>query len=340
MKNTVIVIVLGLVAVIGTCFTIIRTREQKNVAAEIAARTAEAKLRTANAKQKTSENERRKAELEKRAADQKASAAKAAKEEAEAKAREAAADERTAAAEKAKAEAEAKRAAAEQVKAEKLAKAEADQRAIVEARLAIVAATNEQCQAERDIALNRRLQTQAELRLREAEVKAGELKKLELDKRLAETAALQETLRQREEATRPERTIQDIMDESARRRAEEEAAAAEAEERRLAELREKDYKAYEEEMERRRKINREGVAGPKAARLSAGDRILQHAEAEVVRANDEGKAAIQKRVVAQLENEIRAALREHRLEDAEYVLKNLQLLVPDYRPRAELLTKP
>lgn len=339
MKNTVIIIALGLVAIVGTCYTVISTREKANVAAEIAARAAESKQRMAAAKQKTSENERRKAELEKTTAEKKAAAAKAEKEAAEAKAREAAADEKTAAAEKAKAELDAKRAADEKASAEAEAKTAADKRATVEAELAIVAETNAQRQAELDIAVNRRLQAQAEQRTKEAEVKAAELKKLELDKRLAETAALQEMLRQREEATRPERTIKDIMDENARRRAEEEAAAAEAEERRLAELREKDYKAYEEEMARRRKINKEGVAGPRPQPLTAGDKILKSAAEEVDRANEEGRAAVRRRIVARLEPEIRQAIREGRVEDAEFCLKNLLLLVPDYKVRADLLKK-
>ena len=202
-----------------------------------------------------------------------------------------------------------------------------------------VIATNETRQAELRLAENARLAVEADIRRTEAENKANELKKLDLDKRLAEVAELQETLRQREEATRPERTINDIISENDRRRAEEEAAAAAEEERRLAELAEKDYAAYEAEMERRRKINRQGVSGPKAKPLSAAEKLVKNAQDELNRTSEEGRAVIRKGIVERLEREIRVAIQEHRVEDADFCLKNLLLLVPEYKVDVEKLRR-
>ncbi len=317
MKTTIIATVLALAAIIGTCYTIIRTKEANNEKLEIQARKAEAEQRKANAKEKEATAAAAKARSEEFAAKRKAEAARDERVTAEKKAAEAEADERTAAAQKAKAEADAKIAA--------------DQRAAAEALAAHAIATNETRQAELRLAENARLAVEADIRRTEAENKANELKKLNLDKRLAEVAELQETLRQREEATRPERTIHDIISENDRRRAEEEAAAAAEEERRLEELREKDYAAYEAEMEKRRQINRKGVAGPKAKPLTTAEKKVKDAEEELKRTSDEGRAVVQKGIAERLERAIKLALEERRIEDADFYLKSLQSLVPGYK---------
>ena len=337
MKSTVIIVVLALFAIVGTCYTVVRTKEQKNQELELLARKAEAEKGKASAKLKEAEAQKAAEASKARAAEKKAAAAKDERIAAEQKAAEAQADEKTAAAQKVTAEATAKAAAENARKAEAEAKTAAARKAEAEALAARAAATNATRQAELRLAENARLAVEADIRRQEAANRAEELKKLELDKRLAETAELQETLRQREEATRPERTIKDLLSESERRRAEEEAAAAAEEERRLAELAEKDRAAYEAEMERRRKINRQGVAGPEAKPLTPAEKLLKGAEAELARAGDEGRAAVHKRVVARLEPQIRLALRERRTADAEFLLKSLQQLVPDYRADPKML---
>ena len=339
MKTTIIATVLALAAIIGTCYTIIRTKEANNEKLEIQARKAEAEQRKANAKEKEATAAAAKARSEEFAAKRKAEAAKDERIAAEKKAAEAEADERTVAAQKAKAEAEAKAAADQKAKAEAEAKAATDKRAAAEALAMHAIATNETRQVELRLAENARLAVEMDIRRTEAENKANEFKKLDLDKRLAEVAELQETLRQREEATRPERTINDIISENDRRRAEEEAAAAAEEERRLEELREKDYAAYEAEMERRRQINRKGVAGPKAKPLTAAEKKVKAAEEELRRAGDAGRATVQKGIIERIESEIRLALKEHRVEDADFLLKNLLLLVPEYKVDGEKLRR-
>ena len=339
MKTTIIATILSLAAIIGTCYTIIRTKEANNTKLEIQARKAEAEQRKATAKEKEAASAAAKARAEESTAKHKAAAAKDARIEQEKKTAEALADEKTVAAQKAKAEADAKIAADTARKAEAEAKAAADKRAAAEALAMHAIATNETRQAELRLAENARLAVEADIRRTEAENKANELKKLDLDKRLAEVAELQETLRQREEATRPERTINDIISENDRRRAEEEAAAAAEEERRLAELAEKDYAAYEAEMERRRKINRQGVSGPKAKPLSAAEKLVKNAQDELNRTSEEGRAVIRKDIVKRLEREIRVAIKEHRVEDADYCLKNLLLLGPEYKVDVEKLRR-
>ena len=332
MKTTIIATVLSLAAIIGTCYTIIRTKEANNEKLEIQARKAEAEQRKASAKEKEAASAAAKARAEESAAKRKAEAAKDARIEQEKKTAEALADEKTAVAQKAKAEADAKIAADTARKAEAESKIAADKRAAAEALAMHAIATNETRQAELRLAENARFAVEADIRRKEAENAANELKKLDLDKRLAEVAELQETLRQREEATRPERTINDIISENERRRAEEEAAAAAEEERRLAELAEKDYAAYEAEMERRRKINRQGVAGPKSRPLSAAEKLVKIAQDELDRAATEGRSAVRNGIVERLEREMRMAIKEHRTEDADFLLKNLLILVPEYKP--------
>ena len=65
--------------------------------------------------------------------------------------------------------------------------------------------------------------------------------------------------------------------------------------------------------------------------LSAAEKLVKKAEDEIKRTGDEGSAAAQKRIVASLEREIRAALEERRVEDAEFLLKNLLMLVPEHK---------
>jgi len=323
MKTSIIATILALVAIVGTCYTIIRTKEANNEKLEILARKAEAEQRKAAAKAKETASAEAKKRAEESAAKLKEAAAKAARDEQDKKTAETLADAKIAADTARKAEAEAKTAA--------------DKRAVAEALAMHAIATNETRQAELRLAENARLAVEMDIRRTEAENKANELKKLDLDKRLAEVAELQDTLRQREEATRPERTINDIISENDRRRAEEEAKAAAEEERRLAELAEKDYAAYEAEMERRRQINRKGVAGPKATPLTVAEKKVKAAEDELSRTSADGRAAVQKGIVKRLEREIRLALKERRIEDADYFFKNLLMLVPEYKPNAEEL---
>jgi hypothetical protein len=175
------------------------------------ARKAEAEQRKAIAKEKAAASAASKARSEEAAAKHKADTARDERVAKEKAAEEAKADERTAAAQKATAEAEAKTAADAARKSEAEAKIAADRRAVAEALAAHSIATNETRLAELRLAENARMAVEADIRRTEAENKSNELKKLDLDKRLAEVAELQETLRQREEATRPERTINDII---------------------------------------------------------------------------------------------------------------------------------
>ena len=331
MKTTIIAVILSLAAIIGTCYTIVNVREQSVLKLEAEARKAEAEQRKAVAKEKAENAAKAKAQSEKDAEKHKADAARDERVAAEKQKQAAEENKKAAELKESIARTEARKAADEARKSTADAKAAADRRAAAEAIAAQAMATNETRLAELRIAENARLAVEADIRRTEAENKANELKKLDLDRRLAEVAELQETLRQREETTRPDRSISDIISENDRRRAEAEAAAAAEEERRLAELAAKDHAAYEAEMERRRKINRYGVAAPKSKPLSAAEKLVKNAQDELDRTTEEGSAAVRKSITARLEREMRQALEEGRMEDADFYFRNLRLLVPGYR---------
>ena len=92
-------------------------------------------------------------------------------------------------------------------------------------------------------------------------------------------------------------------------------------------------------MEKRRQINRKGVAGPKAKPLTTAEKRVKDAEEELKRTSDEGRAVVQKGIVARLEREIKLALAERRVEDADFYLKSLQSLVPGYKVDVEKLRR-
>jgi hypothetical protein len=55
-------------------------------------------------------------------------------------------------------------------------------------------------------------------------------------------------------------------------------------------------------MERRRKINRYGVAGPKAKELTAAEKMVKAAQDELDRTTEEGRAVVRKGIVDRLED--------------------------------------
>ena len=148
------------------------------------------------------------------------------------------------------------------------------------------------------------------------------LQKADYATKLKEVEALQDELRRREEETRPNKTLQQLMEQN--------DAAREAE---LAEMAKKDAKYAEEEAARRR-ILREGVPAAPKKPLSATDKRLASARGKVDDIDDEGRAAVQKRVVVRMEALIKQALKDGRAEEAEAYLEALMSLVPDYEPES------
>lgn len=334
MKNTIIAVALTLVAIIGACWTIVNVREQKTQALELATQKAEAEARKASAKQKEAESLKLAEKSRALKAQKEAEAKKAEAETKKAAALEAEADEKTAKAEAEKAAEDAKKAKAEAEKAAAEQKsAEAKKMAALALAEAAIA-TNNAKQADLRLAENARLMVEANIRQTEAANEAARLKKLQLDKLLAENAELNRTLKEREAETRPERTIKDIIAENERRRAEEEAAE---EEKRIAEMNEKERAEYEAARQARLKVNREGVAGPKAKPLTAAEKVLESAQKGIDDAVAAGEKDVEKRIVAKLEAAIREAVKAGQTEEADFYLKSLESLVPGYRPSADLL---
>ena len=144
------------------------------------------------------------------------------------------------------------------------------------------------------------------------------LQKADYAAKLAEVEQLQEELRRREEETRPNKTLLQLMEQN--------EAAREAE---LAEMAKRDAQYAEEEAARRR-ILREGVPAAPKKPLSATDKRLAAARGGLDTVETEGRTAAERQIVARLEPLIRAAAKEGRMDDAEAYLAALKSLVPDY----------
>ena len=328
MKNHLIT-ALGVLILAGVgCYTFICRQEQKNRELEILARKEEASLRKAEARRKASEAESRKAKDQAAEAKSKAEAAKderQARLAAEAEAKELA---KVKAAEAAKAESSARIAAENARKAEaekKAAEAKRDEAMLLAQH---AAATNAARQAELETALaaTRIIELDIEKLVATSNVLA--LQKADYSAKLVEVEKLQEMLRRREEETRPNKTLLQLMEQ------EEKALQAE-----LAELAKKDAEFAEEEAIRRR-ILREGVPAAPKKPLSAADQRLVNAAAAVDDAGDEVRSLFEKRMVSRMEAVIRQAVKDGRTETADSYIKVLESLVPGYKWSAKQKARP
>lgn len=313
-----LIIVVALIVVIGASYTIVKRGEQKNQALEIEARKAESARKKAEAAQKKSEAEARKAKEEAATAKSKAEAAKderQARLAAEAEATELA---KVKAEETKKAEAVAKTAADNARKAEDERKA-AEAKAAEAASLAEhAAATNAAKQAELQMALAAAHLVELDLQKVLATSNTLALQKADYAAKLVEVQQLQEELRRREEETRPNKTLMQLIEQN--------EAAREAE---LAELAKKDAEYAEEEAIRRR-ILREGVPAAPKKPLSATEKRLAAARENLDKIDEDGAASLNRYMVARLEALIRQAAKEGRTDEAESYVATLKSLVPDY----------
>jgi len=318
MKNQILTVVLLLIAVAGGSYTYIRRQEQKNRELEMVARKEEASAKKAEAKRKTAEAEARKAKDAAAESKAKAEAAKVERQtrlaaEAEAKAL---AEARKAEAQKA--EADAKTAADSARRAEAEQKTAEARRAEAELLAQHAAATNSIRQAELEsvLAAARIIELDIEKLIATSNVLA--LQKADYAAKLVEVENLQEELRRREEETRPNKTLMQLMEE------EEKALQAE-----LAELAKKDA-AFAKEEAIRRRILREGVPAAPKKPLSAADQRLANASALVDDAANEVRELFEKRMVSRLEALVRQAIEDGRAETADSYLRALGSLVPGY----------
>jgi len=314
MKNAIIVIV-ALIVTVGTAYTVIRGREQKNQALEMEARKAEAGRKQAEADRKKAEADAKKAKEDAAAANAKAATAKderqarlaaeaEAKELAKAKAeesRKAELEAKTAAENARRAEAERKTAEAKAARAKSLAEHAAETNAIKQAELqtAIAAAHLVELDIQKILATSNTLA----------------LQKADYASKLVEVERLQEELRRREEETRPNKTLMQLIEQN--------EAAREAE---LAELAKKDAQYAEEEAIRRR-ILREGVPSAPKKPMTHADRRLAEARGALDEMNAACHECIMSNLSARIEAMIRQAVKDGRLDDAEAYEKSLKTLV-------------
>lgn len=318
MRNSFLIILIALIVVGGASYTFVRNKEQRNAELEKLVRKDEAKAKTAEAKKKTAEAEARKAKESAAEAKSKAEAAKderqarlAAEAEAkelakakEAEARKAEADAKIASENARKAEAELKTAEAKKAEAALLVQHAETTNAVKQADLQTALAATHLVELD----LQRILATSNTLALQKADYAT----------KLVEVEKLQEELRRREEETRPNKTLLQLMEE------EEKALQAE-----LAEMAKKDA-AFAKEEEIRRRILRDGVPAAPKKPLSAVDQRLLDANASVENAADEVRSMFEKRMVSRIEALIRQTIKDGRAEDAELYLKSLKSLVPSY----------
>ena len=317
MKNAVIIIVL-LILVGAGAYTAVRRSELKKQSLELEVQKAEETRRKAESNRKKAEAEAKKAKDDAAAAKARAEAAKderQAKLAAEAEARELA---KAKAEEARKAEAVAKTATENAKRAESERKAAEAKKAEAMALAEYASATNATRQAELQTALAAAHLVELDLQKILATSNVLALQKADYATKLAEIEKLQEELRRREEETRPNKTLQQLMEQN--------EAAREAE---LAEMAKKDAKYAEEEAARRR-ILREGVPAAPKKPLSATDKRLAAALGTLDDVSAEGRTAAERQIVARLEPLIREAAKEGRMADAEAYLTTLKSLVPGY----------
>ena len=318
MKNAIVIVVTLIIVVAGASYTIIRARDQKNQALEIEARKAEASQRKADANKKKADAEARKAEADAAAAKAKAEAAKDER-QAQLAAEAAAKDLAKAKEEEARqAEAVAKMAVENAKRAEDERKAAEAKKAEAEALAEYAMATNATRQAELQTAMAAAHLVELDIQKILATSNVLALQKADYATKLIEVEKLQEELRRREEETRPNKTLQQLIAQN--------EAAREAE---LAEMAKKDAQYAEEEAARRR-ILREGVPAAPKKPLSATDKRIAAACGGLDDVEVEGRTAVERQIVARLEPLIKQAAKEGRMEDAEAYLLALKSLVPDY----------
>jgi len=313
-----LVIIVAAIIVGGAAYTYVKSGEQKNQELELVARKAEAAQKKAEAEKKKAEAEQKKSAAEASAAKARQAAALderqakiAAEAEAQALARAKEEDARKADAEKATAQANARKAEAERKTAEA-------NKAAAQALAEHAAATNAARQAELETALTAARTVELDIQRTLALSNTLALQKADYASKLVEIQQLQEELRRREEETRPNKTLMQLMEQN--------EAAREAE---LAEMAKKDAQYAEEEAIRRR-ILREGVPAQPGKPPTVAEKRLAMANDAANKISsdlfDENKAGI----VERLESLIKQAVKDGRMDAAEAYLVALKSLVPDY----------
>ena len=278
------------------------SRNAKTAEIRLQAQKKQAEANAARAKAMEAKESKEAAQLRKDAANREFEAKKKDNETQRLKTEEAKSDERAMEASRKKAEAEAKTAEANRKKAEADAAAAKDRRLAAEAAAKRAEATNETRHAELEIAREARLKANLDLKAKEAARDAEELKKADYESLLKNVRALETVLREREEATRPDRTLKDLLADN-----EVEPVAEELSPEELAE------KAAAES-------NRVVKIAQRMEPKTHGDDAIEAAEARLERIAAEGSSVVRAKARVRLEELARRAAREGRTAAAEYYL--------------------
>ena len=177
-------------------------------------------------------------------------------------------------------------------------------------------ATNELRRSELALAEARRDIAERTAAANEAALKTQELLKEEYAKLLEEQKEINAVLREREEETRPDKTIAMLMEEN--------------EEKRRQELGEDWVPDYEYSGQPTYELHEGPATGFK--KPTANDRKIAAVSSELDRQADERAKLARKRIVGDLEGLMRQAIKDGRREDAEFYYASLVSLVPDYSP--------
>ena len=287
------------------------SRNAKTAEIRLQAQKKQAAANEARAKAMEAKEKKEAEQLRKEASEKDFAAKSVAREEAkhkaeEAKAAAAAANDRSLAA-----EAEAKTAEANRRKAEAEAAAAKDRRIAAEAEAKRAEATNETRHVELEIAREARLKASADLKAKETARELEELKKADYDKLIKDAQAIQAVLREREEATRPDRTLKDLLTDNEVEPAEQDLSPEELAEQTAAES------------------NRVAKVARRQKPKTRGDMAIEDAEARLGRIAEEGGKVVRAKARARLEALARKAAREGRIAAAEYYLAQAKELFGD-----------
>ena len=200
--------------------------------------------------------------------------------------------------------------------AEENRKAKEAEKAALALALDLAGATNETMRVQLELTESQRDLAERTAAANEAALKTQELLKAEYDKLIEEQKELNEVLRQREEESRPDKTIAMLIEENdAQRRLE------------LGDAWVPDYEYSEQPTYELHEGPATGFKKP-----TENDHVLAAIKKKMDDTAEDCTKSAHKRIVSDLEGLIRKAIREGRREDAEFYYDSLISLIPDYTP--------
>ena len=316
MKNLVYILLTICALVCGT-WAWCNARNAKTAELRLQTQKKQAAATEAHAKAMEAKEKKEAEKLRKEASEKEFAAKNAAREGERLKLDQTKAEEKKTAEARKKAEAEAKTAEANRRKAEAEAAAAKDRRLAAEAEARRAEATNETRQVELEMAREKRLKASADMKAKEAALAAEELKKADYETLLKNVRELETLLREREEATRPDRTLKDLLADNEVEAAEQEMLPEEVEEKAAAES------------------NRVAKIARRVEPKTRGDEMIAEAEARLRRIADEGSKAVRAKARARLVALARKAVKEGRLGVAEYYLAQATALFGEEKTKEE-----